>query len=359
MKISIIIVSYNAPKHLELCLDSCQEALNYIDGEIIIIDNNSSEIDFTYLKKTFPHVKFLLQKENHGFAKANNIGVENASGEYILILNPDTIVPEDLFDSLIKLHQSKERMGFLGVRMMDTNGKFHPESKRNIPTAKNSFSKLFSRFNQSQQNNYYKLEVDEFETAPCEILVGAFMLTTKKIYQEIGGFDARYFMYGEDIDLSFSAELAGYKNYYKGDVTILHYKGESTKRDKKYYKHFFEAMMIFLAKYYQKNWLNYQLLRSGILIKYMIEVLKFTFNPSINISKEEINSNDLFWVNRKTDFKSLSNLNKHFVLDANLFTYKEILSIISENNSTSRSFYILPKNKKYIIGDGKMILEIK
>lgn len=359
MILSIVIVSYNAPKHLELCLDSCQEALKYIDGEVIVIDNNSSEIDFTLLKLKFSNVKFLLQKENFGFSKANNIGVENALGEYILILNPDTVIPENLFDSLIKFHQSKDKIGFIGVRMMDTNGNFHPESKRNIPTAKNSFSKLFSRFNHSQKNNYYKLEVDEFDTAPCEILVGAFMFTTKKIYQEIGGFDPRYFMYGEDIDLSFSAELAGYKNYYKGDITVLHYKGESTKRDKKYYKHFFEAMMIFLSKYYQKNWLNYQLLRSGILIKYVMQLVKFSLKSSTNNLKEQISIEELFWINRNTDFTTLSQLNKHLVLDADLFTYQEILAIISENNSPLVSFYIHPKNKNYIIGDGKMIVEIE
>lgn len=356
MKLSIIIVSYNAPKHLELCLDSCQEALKNVDGEIIVIDNNSSEIDFTFLKKTFPTVNFLLQKENLGFAKANNIGVENALGEYILILNPDTIIPENLFESLIEFYQSKEKIGFVGIRMVDTNGNFHPESKRNIPTAKNSFSKLYSRFNHSKKNNYYKLEVGEFEVAPCEILVGAFMFTTKKNYQEIGGFDPRYFMYGEDIDLSFSAELAGYKNYYKGDITVLHYKGESTKKDKKYYKHFFEAMMIFLAKYYQKNWLHYQFLRSGILIKYLIQLFKFSLHSPNNISKIEVNAEDLFWINKKSDFKSLSN--NEIAIDASLFTYQEILSIISENNSSSRSFYIRPKNKNYVIGDDKQIINL-
>ncbi|MGL5235692.1 MAG: glycosyltransferase family 2 protein [Empedobacter falsenii] len=356
MKLSIIIVSYNAPKHLELCLDSCQETLKNVDGEIIVIDNDSSEIDFTFLKKTFPTVKFLLQNENLGFAKANNIGVDNALGEYILILNPDTVIPENIIESLIEFHQSKEKIGFVGVRMMDTNGNFHPESKRNIPTAKNSFSKLYSRFNHSKKNNYYKLEVGEFETAPCEILVGAFMFTTKKIYQEIGGFDPRYFMYGEDIDLSFSAELAGYKNYYKGDVTVLHYKGESTKKDKKYYKHFFEAMMIFLAKYYQKNRLHYQLLRSGILIKYVMQLVKFSFKSSTNDLKEQLNVEELFWINRNIDLKSLSN--NEIAIDTGLFTYQEILSIISENNSSSRSFYIRPKNKNYVIGDNKQIINL-
>lgn len=356
MKLSIVIVSYNAPKHLEICLDSCQEALKNCEGEIIVVDNNSSEIDFESLKKIYPTIKYLLQTENLGFAKANNIGVENALGDYILILNPDTIIPEDIFPKLIDFHQSKDKIGLIGVRLIDTNGNFHPESKRNIPTAKNSFSKLFQRLNKSTSNNYYKLEVDEFETAPCEILVGAFMFTTKQIYQEIGGFDARYFMYGEDIDISYSAELAGYTNYYKGDITVLHYKGESTKRDKKYFKIFFEAMMIFLAKYYKDNWLNYQVLRTGIAVKYCVEMIKFNLSNQSNQQKVEVNKNELNWINQLSELKNQQNQN--IILDAERFSYQEILSIISQYNSSNTSFYIHPKNKNYVIGDDKKVIRI-
>ena len=356
MKLSIVIVSYNAPKHLEICLDSCQEALKNFEGEIIVVDNNSSEIDFLSLKKNYPNVNYLLQTENLGFAKANNIGVEKALGDYILILNPDTIIPEDIFPKLIDFHQSKEKIGLVGVRLIDTNGNFHPESKRNIPTAKNSFSKLFKRFNSSTVNNYYKLEVGEFETAPCEILVGAFIFTTKQIYKQIGGFDARYFMYGEDIDISYSAELAGYTNYYVGDITVLHYKGESTKRDKKYFRIFFEAMMIFLSKYYQKNWINYQVLRSGIALKYLISIIKFNFSNESNRIKVEVNKNELNWINQLSELKNQSKQN--IVLDAERFSYKEILSIISQYNSSNTSFYIHPKNKNYVIGDDKKIIRI-
>ena len=356
MKLSIVIVSYNAPKHLEICLDSCQEALKNFEGEIIVVDNNSSEIDFLSLKKNYPNVNYLLQTENLGFAKANNIGVENALGDYILILNPDTIIPEDIFPKLIDFHQSKEKIGLVGVRLIDTNGNFHPESKRNIPTAKNSFSKLFKRFNSSIVNNYYKLEVGEFETAPCEILVGAFIFTTKQIYKQIGGFDARYFMYGEDIDISYSAELAGYTNYYVGDITVLHYKGESTKRDKKYFRIFFEAMMIFLSKYYKKNWINYQVLRSGIALKYLISIIKFNFSNESNRIKVEVNKNELNWINQLSELKNQSKQN--IVLDAERFSYKEILSIISQYNSSNTSFYIHPKNKNYVIGDDKKVIRI-
>ena len=323
MKISIIIVSYNAPKHLDICLDSCQQAIKNVDGEIIVVDNNSSEIDFEELKILFPNIKFLLQKDNLGFAKANNIGVENALGEYVLILNPDTIIPEDIVQKLIDFHQSKEKIGFVGVRLIDTNGNFHPESKRNIPTAKNSFSKLFK-------------------------------FTTKHIYQELGGFDKQYFMYGEDIDLSYSAELAGYKNYYKGDITVLHYKGESTHRDKKYYKIFFEAMMIFLAKYYKANKLNYFVLKSGILLKYWIEIVKYNFS---NKSKEHtILDKNANYVQLKDQIELRNLYNQNVVLNAESFSYKEILEMISRYSKQSISFYIQPKKKKYWIGDNKKIV---
>jgi N-acetylglucosaminyl-diphospho-decaprenol L-rhamnosyltransferase len=357
MIVSIIIVSYNAPKHLELCLDSCQEALRNVEGEIIVVDNNSTEIDFQILKNIFPNVQFLLQNENLGFAKANNLGVAKAKGEYILILNPDTIIPEDLFLPLINFHQSKAQIGFVGVRLIDVNGNFHPESKRNIPTAKNSFSKLFKRLNQSKKNQYYKLEVGEFETAPCEILVGAFMFTTKQIYQEVGGFDPQYFMYGEDIDLSYSTELAGYKNYYKGDITVLHFKGESTNRDQKYFRIFFEAMKIFLSKYYKNNWFNYQFLRLGITCKYWIERIKFNFSDAKFTSENTINLKELYWVE---DSKLLDNFQGNkFVFDIEKFTYKEILTLLSRYNSASRSFYLRPKKKNYIIGDNKTVIDIK
>ncbi len=354
MKISIIIVCYNAPKHLDICLDSCLQAIKNVDGEIIVVDNNSSEIDFEELKSLFPNIKFLLQKDNLGFAKANNIGVENALGEYVLILNPDTIIPEDIVQKLIDFHQSKEKIGFVGVRLIDTNGNFHPESKRNIPTAKNSFSKLFKRHHSSKSNNYYKLEVDEFLTAPCEILVGAFMFSTKYVYQELGGFDKQYFMYGEDIDLSYSAELAGYKNYYKGDITVLHYKGESTHRDKKYYKMFFEAMMIFLAKYYKENKLNYFVLKSGILLKYWIEIIKYNFS---NKSKEHtILDKNANYVQLKDQIELRNLYNQNVVLNVEGFSYKEILEMISRYSKQSISFYIQPKKKKYWIGDNKKIV---
>ena len=163
-------------------------------------------------------------------------------------------------------------------------------------------------------------------------------------------------MYGEDIDISYSAELAGYTNYYKGDITVLHYKGESTKRDKKYFKIFFEAMMIFLAKYYKDNWLNYQVLRAGIAVKYCVEMIKFNLSNQSNQQKVEVNKNELNWINQLSELKNQQNQN--IVLDTERFSYQEILSIISQYNSSNTSFYIHPKNKNYVIGDDKKVIRI-
>ena len=345
MKISIIIVSYNAQHHLQFCLESCIKAIQHIDAEIIVIDNNSTEKEIRNFAQLFPTVQFHFLNENLGFSKANNLGVDKAKGEYILILNPDTIIPEDLFDELIPFYESQSKIGMVGVRLIDANGNFHPESKRNLPTPRNSFSKLF-KIGNSTANNYYKIDIEQHQTAPTSILVGAFMFLKKSIYNEIGGFDDRYFMYGEDIDISYSCELAGYTNFYKGDQIVLHYKGESTKKDIKYFKIFFEAMNLFVDKYYQNNRLKLLTMKLGIALKYYFSVL--TANKSIEKTHESlVQKNELYWLNSS----ELRDINKkHIVLSTELFSYKEILRIIAQNNSPQIYFYIHSHHSHKMIG---------
>lgn len=353
MKVSIIIVSYNAPYHLKLCLDSCLNALKEVVGEIIVVDNNSTDRSIEQFKNEYPEVNFIFNSENLGFAKANNLGVDKAQGEYVLILNPDTFLPENYFTEVLSFYESKTNIGFLGVRLIDATGKFHPESKRNIPTAHNSFSKLFTRVTSSKKNNYYKIEVDEYATARTEILVGCCMFSSKYMYQYLGGFDPCYFMYGEDIDLSFSAERAGYRNYYKGDVTVLHYKGESTKRDKKYYKVFFEAMKIFLNKYYKKNRVEYTILLVGIKLKYGISMMSHMLKNKMQTPQFFPLKNELYWLNSSSELNNL--LNKHIVLSTTNFTYQEILAILNQDNSSKKSFYIHVNQQDFVIGDQGII----
>lgn len=352
MQVSIIIVSYNAEHHLQFCLESCVAATKTIEAEVIVVDNYSPDGIIEKLQPLFPSVQFYALKENLGFSKANNFGVEKAKGDYVLILNPDTIIPENLFDLLLPFIQQNDNIGIIGPRLMDLDGKFHPESKRNLPTPRNSFSKLF-KFRNTSTNTYYKEDVKENEVAPVPILVGAFMFLKQSTYQLIGGFDSRYFMYGEDIDFSYSAELAGFTNYYKGDCTVIHFKGESTKKDKKYFKIFFDAMLLFVEKYYAQKPFQLIVMKAGITFKYLLELIKFQLKEK-EIAENRVQKNELFWLNKSSEL--LDQKNKHVVLSTDKFTFQEILEIIAQNNSSHISFYIHSHLSGKIIGSQGLIL---
>lgn len=352
MQVSIIIVSYNAEHHLQLCLESCLAAIKSIDAEVIVVDNHSLDQVVDKLQPLFPTVKFYGLNENLGFSKANNYGVEKAKGEYVLILNPDTIIPENIFEKLLPFIQQNEKIGMIGPRLIDMNGKFHPESKRNLPTPRNSFSKLFKIGNTST-NSYYKEDVKETEVAPVSILVGAFMFLKRSTYQTIGGFDPRYFMYGEDIDFSYSSELSGFINYYKGDCTVIHFKGESTKKDKKYFKIFFDAMLLFVEKYYNQKPYQLMVMKAGITCKYLLELLKFQVKGK-EVNEIRVQKNELFWLNKSSEL--LGEKKKHIVLSTGKFTFQEILEIIAQNNSSHISFYIHSHLSGKIIGSEGLIL---
>ena len=351
MQVSIIIVSFNAKYYLHLCLESCLKAIKAIDAEIIVVDNNSIENVVYELSPLFPTVKFYGLNENLGFAKANNFGVEKAKGEYILILNPDTIIPEHLFSELISFYSSINNVGIIGPKLIDANGNFHPESKRNLPTPYNSFFKLFAKWS-SLQNKYYETDVGESEIAPVDILVGAFMFLKRSIYKDIGGFDSRYFMYGEDIDLSYTSKLMGFTNYYKGDLTVLHYKGESTKKDKKYFKIFFKAMDLFVMKYYKDKPSQLLLMKIGIRIKYLSSVLTYSTRKKEVLS--QIKKNELYWLDRSLELVDVKE--KHIVLSTLHFSFQEILEIIAQNNSSQKNFYIHSSLSEKIIGNNGFIL---
>lgn len=350
MQFSIVIVSYNAVDHLQFCLESCEKAILHHDAEILVIDNHSPDRRIEDLQKLFPSVKFYFLDENLGFSKANNFGVDRAKGEFVLILNPDTIIPENLFDELIPFYKTTLQIGIVGVRLVDANGKFHPESKRNLPNVRNSFSKLFN-FRKTATNSYYKEEVSVDETAPCSILVGAFMWMKKATFLGIGGFDERYFMYGEDIDLSYSCELHGKVNYYKGDQIVLHYKGESTPKDKRYYRIFFDAMKLFVAKYYGDNFFEKMLLLLGIRTKYFLSLLQHRRLKNVAKHPEK---KALVWLEKDHDVQLTRG---HYVLSTSEFSYLEILNFIATHHAEDRKFYIHSHRSQKIIGDeGVMIV---
>ncbi|HQW83178.1 MAG TPA: glycosyltransferase family 2 protein [Ferruginibacter sp.] len=255
MLLSVIIVNYNVKYFLEQCLHSVEKACSQIEAEIIVVDNNSTDGSKEYLPPLFSKINFIWNNSNQGFAKANNQALTIAKGDFILYLNPDTILPEDCIVKCMQFFEQHKNAGGLGIQMIDGSGNFLKESKRAFPSPLTSFfklsgltklfpkSKIFARYHLGHLSNDRNQEVD--------VLAGAFMLIPKNVLNEVGNFDERFFMYGEDVDLSYRIQKAGYKNYYFADSAIIHFKGESTKRGSlNYVRMFYKAMNLFVKKHY-------------------------------------------------------------------------------------------------------------
>jgi O-antigen biosynthesis protein len=255
MKLSVIIVNYNVKHFLEQCLHSVYKAANRIETEIFVVDNNSVDGSAQLVREKFPDLHFIENKENVGFSRANNQAIRKATGEYILLLNPDTVVEEDTFTKVTGFMDNHPEAGGLGIKMIDGKGNFLPESKRGLPTPWVAFYKMFGLaklFPKSRKFGKYHLSyLNPNEIHEIEILAGAFMLLRKKVLDKVGLLDEAFFMYGEDIDLSYRIIQGGYKNYYFPETTIIHYKGESTKKGSlNYVKVFYNAMIIFARKHF-------------------------------------------------------------------------------------------------------------
>ncbi|MEO6329568.1 MAG: glycosyltransferase [Ginsengibacter sp.] len=258
MQLSVIIVNYNVKFFLEQCLCSVVRAVKNLDAEILVVDNNSSDDSKSFFSKKFNTVKFIWNAKNIGFAKANNKALSIATGKYILFLNPDTIIPEDCFNKCISFFETQPAAGALGIHMIDGSGKFLKESKRSFPSPLTSLYKLLGLsklFPKSKRFARYHLGyLDENRNNEVDVLAGAFIMTSKKIIDDLGGFDEDFFMYGEDIDLSYRIQKAGYKNFYFAESTIIHFKGESTKKGSlKYVRMFYRAMSVFVNKHYKSG----------------------------------------------------------------------------------------------------------
>jgi GT2 family glycosyltransferase len=258
MKLSIIIVNYNVKYFLEQALHSVRKAIHGIDAEVFVVDNHSVDGSCEMVKRKFPEVILIENKENTGFSKANNQAIKQSKGEYVLLLNPDTVVEEDCFIKTVAFMDQTPDAGALGVKMIDGKGHFLPESKRGLPTPKVAFYKMFgfaAVFPKSKRFGEYHLGyLDKNKTHAVEVLAGAFMLLRKSVLEKIGLLDEDYFMYGEDIDLSYRISKSGYKNYYFPDTTIIHYKGESTKKTSiNYVFIFYRAMITFAQKHYTQK----------------------------------------------------------------------------------------------------------
>ena len=254
MKLSVIIVNYKVKHYLEQCLRSVAEASRGIAVEVIVVDNASGDGSVEYLRERFPDVTIIASEENLGFARANNLAIRNSHGQYVLLLNPDTIVAEDTFRDFITFMDSTPDAGGCGAYMLHTDGSFAPESRRGLPTPFVAFCKmsgLASLLPKSRTfGRYYMRYLNENEVNRIEIMSGAFMFLRRDALDKAGLLDEDFFMYGEDIDLSYRILKAGYNNYFLPS-RILHYKGESTVKSSYRYVHtFYRAMELFFNKHY-------------------------------------------------------------------------------------------------------------
>lgn len=278
--LSVIIVNYNVKHFLSSCLNSIYSSLKDIPAEIFVVDNDSSDGSVSMIREKFPEVHLIENSDNEGFAKANNKALKIAKGDFLLLLNPDTLVQENTFSECLDFFAKNPKTGGLGVRMIDGTGQFLPESKRGFPGIWTSFCKISGLYkwfpNSSFFNRYYLGHIPEFQIAKIEVLTGAFLMFPRKVMEKIGMLDERFFMYGEDVDFSYRINQAGYELYYLPTTTIVHYKGESTKKSSvNYIKTFYGAMILFVDKHYQGNarTINLFLLGSAIYSRAFIAML--------------------------------------------------------------------------------------
>lgn len=257
MELSVIIVSYNVKDLLQQAINSLLVATKDISSEFFVVDNHSKDQSAEMVKNHFPEVNLIINAKNVGFSAANNQAIAKAQGKFILVINPDTVTNPDTLNKALNFLNTREDIGCIGVRMLNAKGDFLPESKRGLPTPWVSFCKLsglYRIFPKSKLfNSYYMGWINEFETTEVDVLPGAFMLFRASAIKNVGLFDEAFFMYGEDIDLSYRLKLAGYKNYYFPETYITHFKGQSTRKFSfKYIFSFYGSMFIFVRKHFLK-----------------------------------------------------------------------------------------------------------
>ncbi|MGV7105651.1 glycosyltransferase family 2 protein [Flavobacterium sp. U410] len=377
MQLSVIILNYNVRYFLEQCVYSVQKALQDINGEIIVVDNASSDASCQMIKEQFPNVTLIENKENLGFPKGNNIGVAQAKGEYICILNPDTVVAEDTFSKILNTEHWQLNTGIIGCKLIDGSGKFLPECKRGVPTPWVAFTKIFGLYKlfpkSSWFNQYYAMHLTKDQSGEVDILVGAFMVMKRDLYLEVGGFDENCFMYSDDIDLSYLVKKAGYSNYYFAETTVIHYKGESTIRDGLYMKRFREAMQFFYKKHFKKSWFFDVMMQMG---SFAFSLLKVFQSKTVSVKNPEqyilVSEGIDEKIKEKISDKLKANINKNsdvpfhvrveFIIDLKSNSFKKAIQLMKTNRNKNYTFKFLSMNHKYLIGSdnsndrGKVIL---
>ena len=374
MDISIIIVSYNVRYFLRQCLESVWYSVRKsgLDVEVFVVDNDSSDHSVGYLRASFPPHRFprlhlIANTQNVGFGRANNQALRRAKGRYILFLNPDTIITEDTLSECFRFAESHDDLGALGVKMLSSHGTFSFESRRGLPTPWVAFCKmsgLCSLFPKSRRlGQYYMRYLDENHPAEIEIVSGAFMFCSHKALQTTGGFDEQFFMYGEDIDLSYRMVKEGYQNWYL-PVNMLHYKGESTKKDSmRYVKVFYEAMLIFYRKHFPRfRAVVYPFIKLGVLVRQGLAVARRLFSRLFGKSSTPIEDR-AGWVilSSKPDAvakavgikdyttKIPESSAANVLIDDASHSYEQIVGTIAANHSKDRFFHIYANESGIVI----------
>ncbi|MDV6168441.1 glycosyltransferase family 2 protein [Flavobacterium sp. DG1-102-2] len=366
MQLSVIILNYNVRYFLEQCVLSVQQALSGIEAEIIVIDNNSTDDSCAMMKSRFPEVKLIENRENTGFPKGNNIGVDAANGEYICILNPDTVVAEDTFSKILSFANAQKDFGISGVKLVDGRGCFLPESKRGVPTPWVAFTKIGGLYKLLPRkeifNRYYAQHLGENQNGKVDILVGAFMFMKRDLYLEIGGFDEDCFMYSDDIDLSYMVLKKGLRNYYFADSSVIHYKGESTVKDGAYMKRFREAMQFFYNKHFRRSPQFDVLMKIGAFFFAVAKKNKAVpvYSPQhyVLVSKNDNLSRALkdklgstvTRTEQLSNVLSFKNKKAEVMFDNECVSFKEIITFIESHKNDGFTFKIRPAGTRFVVG---------
>lgn len=368
MDISVVIVSYRVKYFLEQTLRAAQEALQGYESEIIVVDNNSGGDTMPFIKARFPQVKFIENDHNVGFGRANNQAIMQVQGTHTVILNPDTIITPQCIGRCVEWMQSHPRCGAIGLHMLDGNGVFLPESKRAFPTPWVSFCKIFGLsmlFPRSPWLAKYHLRfLDEHQAHRIDILSGAFMFCRTRLLQDIKGFDPDFFMYGEDIDISYRMVQQGFDNWYL-PVDMVHYKGESTKKDSlRYVQVFYDAMLIFYRKHYPGfGLLAYPFIKLGVWLRQGIAIAKRLAGRVVHYFKAQPTAIAGSWVilsqqphhvaqqmgidTFATSIPPTSNAN--VLLDDESYNYSQLVDIIARETRRGVLFHIYASRNKVLI----------
>lgn len=373
MQLSVIILNYNVRYFLELCVLSVQNALDQIEGEIIVVDNDSQDDSCEMMKQRFPTIKLIENKDNCGFPKGNNIGVAVAKGKYICILNPDTVVAEDTFTKVLAFAERQKKLGIVGVKLIDGAGNFLPESKRGIPTPFVAFTKMMGLYNLFPKikflGKYYATHLSQNETGKVDILVGAFMVMKRDLYLELEGFDENCFMYSDDIDLSYRMLLQGKSNYYYPETTVIHYKGESTIKDAVYMQRFQEAMEFFYKKHFKVSVIFSLFMKIGIQFFSFVKMFqgqakekKRSQSYILYASSDELIDKiasklqkKVFFHDLKTEKMVISSQivlerKTEILLDNQDISFKKVIYFIESLKDKGLSFKVRPGNSDFFIG---------